>query len=163
MSFFFGSSKEEEPAPPNTRSTGRPLHPPLGYAKFGPRSRDNSPQPTEQQQFFPSNPSSPLSLPAGEQFQRFNSNPASPQPQDIIVNPPTPSDFEEEDLQHPDMAESEVERLSRVAEAAIAAATAVTAVTTTTTAYKNTTTITAFEMITTSTTTTTATNSHVHK
>ena len=92
-------SNLREPSPHhNTRSSGQPLLPPLGRAN-GPRSP------------------SALAAASPGHHQFF--------PPDLAVEPASPSNFE--DASQPpgdEMAESEVDRLARVAEAAIQAATA---------------------------------------
>ena len=134
MPLWFASadSKEEgqqqEDPTPNTRSTGRPLLPPLGSTPSlnanvppvwrGPGGRRTpSPRPASQDQFdF-------LALPPALQAEP----PSSPASEVSHLEDFDRRDFEEE-LNRIDMAssESEIERLTRVAEAAIAAATAAT-------------------------------------
>ena len=96
------SNLQDPPSQHNTRSSGQPLLQPLGLgrASNGPRS-----------------PASLASAPGHREFF----------PPELTVEPPSPSHFEDASQQSGDnMAETEVERLTRVAEAAIAAATAAT-------------------------------------
>ena len=122
MSFWFGQSNQpDDESVPNTRSTGRPLHPPLGVPTPRGRGRTPSPRPSDQQQFFPPNPQSPR--PPSLQVE-----PASSPSNFEDINS---QDFEEEFTQEVEQSaassmESEIDRLQRVAEAAIAAATAAT-------------------------------------
>ena len=86
--------QQQRPSPRNTRSSGLPLHPPLGKGRAtSPAARAVSPG---RQVFFPPN---------------------------LVVDPPSPSNFEDEDSNMA-ASQSELDRLQQVAESAIAAATA---------------------------------------
>ena len=85
---------QPRPSPRNTRSSGLPLHPPLGLG----RAR------------------SPTALAASPGRQAFF-------PPNLVVDPPSPSNFEDSDNSMA-ASQSELDRLQQVAESAIAAATA---------------------------------------
>ena len=144
MPLWFGQAeqkeeeKQQEDSTPNTRSTGRPLLPPLGTASSlaanvppvwrGPGGRRTpSPRPVDHEQFefLPTQQQlqAPLQLPPTLQVEP----PSSPLSAAPNLNDFAHEDFEEEfDRISMASSESEIERLTRVAEAAIAAATAAT-------------------------------------
>ena len=86
-----------QPSPRATRSSGLPLHPPLGKGRAkSPSALSTSPG---RQAFFPPN---------------------------LVVDPPSPSNFEDSDSSMAQASQSELDRLQSIATAAIEAATAAT-------------------------------------